>query len=198
MFGKSRFSSVYDYMIVGLGNPGIKYENTRHNAGFICVDKIAEDYKVTINKAKCKAYVADAEIEGYRCLLVKPQTFMNLSGEAVVPLMKFYKIPPQNVIIIFDDISFDVGQIRIKRKGTHGGHNGMRNIIEQSGTEEFPRIKVGVGKKPHPDYDLVDWVLAKFNDTDKDLINKTADRVSKAVACLVKNGIDTAMNRFSK
>lgn len=198
MFGFKKNKSTYDYMIVGLGNPGLKYENTRHNIGFMCLDKIAEKNNTIINKMKQKAYIADVRINDNRCLLVKPQTFMNLSGEAVVPLMKFYKLEPENVIIIFDDVSFDVGKIRIKRNGSHGGHNGMRNIIELSGTDAFPRVKVGVGKKPHPEYDLADWVLSKFKNEDFETLDKTIDRVAKAIDCIIKNGIDTAMNRYSK
>lgn len=198
MFGFKKNKSTYDYMIVGLGNPGLKYENTKHNIGFMCLDKIAEKNNTIINKMKQKAYIADVRINDNRCLLVKPQTFMNLSGEAVVPLMKFYKIEPENVIIIFDDVSFDVGKIRIKRNGSHGGHNGMRNIIELSGTDAFPRVKVGVGKKPHPEYDLADWVLSKFKNEDFETLDKTIDRVAKAIDCIIKNGIDTAMNRYSK
>ena len=198
MFGFKKNKSTYDFMIVGLGYPGLKYENTRHNIGFMCLDKIAEKNNTIINKMKQKAYIADVRINDNRCLLVKPQTFMNLSGEAVVPLMKFYKLEPENVIIIFDDVSFDVGKIRIKRNGSHGGHNGMRYIIELSGTDAFPSVKVGVGKKPHPEYDLADWVLSKFKNEDFETLDKTIDRVAKAIDCIIKNGIDTAMNRYSK
>lgn len=198
MLGFKKNLSSYKYMIVGLGNPGKQYENTRHNMGFMCLDKIAETYGVKFTKEKNKALIGNAEISGEKCLLVKPQTFMNLSGEAVVPLMQFYKIPPENVIIVFDDVSFDIGKIRIKRNGSHGGHNGMKNIIELSGTSAFPRVKVGVGKKPNPNYDLVNWVLAKFKKEDFELILKTTEQVEKAVSCIIKSGIDSAMNKYSR
>lgn len=197
MFGFKN-KGTYDYFIVGLGNPGIKYEKTRHNAGFICVDKIAEKYGGDFNKMKEKAYVADVKIGDSRCLLIKPQTFMNSSGESVAPLMRFYKVPADRVIVIFDDISFDVGKLRIKRNGSAGGHNGMKSIIEQTGSQDFMRIKVGVGKKPHPDYDLADWVLSKFSDEDYKKITAVSETAEMAASTIIKSGIDSAMNKYSR
>jgi len=190
--------SAYDFAIVGLGNPGAKYEGTRHNVGFNCVDIIAKGHKVKLAKNKYNAYFGEVNISGKRCLIIKPQTFMNLSGEAVAPLLKFYKILTQNSIIIFDDVSLDLGHLRLRRDGSHGGHNGMRNIIEQSGTDDFMRIKIGVGKKPHPDYDLADWVLSCFKGDDKVIIEKSIETAALAAECIVSNGIEYAMNKYNR
>ena len=159
------FPSNFDYMIVGLGNPGKQYESTRHNAGFICLDLLAEKYSISVKKLKFKSLLGEGRIEGKRCLLLKPQTFMNLSGEAVRDAAEFYKIPPENIIVIYDDISLDPGKLRIRRKGSDGGHNGMKNILYHLKSDGFPRIKVGVGAKPNPEYDLADWVLSRFTST---------------------------------
>ena len=190
--------SAYDFAIVGLGNPGAKYEGTRHNVGFNCADVIAKEHKVKLAKNKYNAFFGEVNISGKRCLIIKPQTFMNLSGEAVVPLLKFYKVNPQNSIVIFDDVSLDVGHLRLRRAGSHGGHNGMRNIIEQSGTDDFMRIKIGVGKKPHPDYDLADWVLSCFKGDDKVIIEKSIEKAALAAECIVSNGIEYAMNKYNR
>ena len=154
-------SSGYDFIIAGLGNPGSKYEMTRHNAGFLAVDLFAIKEGVSIKKLKFHSLVCDVKIGGKKCLLMKPQTFMNNSGDAIGEAARLYGIPPEKVIIISDDISLDVGKIRIKRKGSAGGHNGLKSIIAQLGTENFPRIKIGVGKKPSADYDLVDWEIGR-------------------------------------
>ena len=155
------------HIVVGLGNPGDKYKITRHNAGFLALDHISEKCGATIDRSKHKALVGEATIGGKRVLLMKPQTFMNLSGEAVASAASFYKIAPENVIVIFDDISLDVGRLRVRRDGSAGGHNGIKSIIEHLGTDKFPRIKVGVGQKPHPDFDLADWVLSEFGKEDR-------------------------------
>ena len=147
---KNESSGVYDYMIVGLGNPGRQYEDTRHNVGFITMDMLSDKYGAKINKLKFKSLMGEGRIEGKRCLLLKPQTFMNLSGEAVRDAAQFYKIPPENIIVIFDDISLEPGKLRIRRKGSHGGHNGMKNIIYLLNNDNIPRIKMGVGAKPNP------------------------------------------------
>ena len=186
-----------EYIIVGLGNPGKKYEGTRHNAGFIALNYIAEELGVKINKVKFKSTVGEAMISGKRCLLVKPSTFMNLSGQAVTEAMRFYKLPPQNVIIISDDISLDVGIIRIRRKGSDGGQKGLQNIIYLSGSDEFPRVKIGVGKKPHPEYELKDWVLSRFTEMDKKRIVKRLPDIKGAVECIVAGNIDQAMNLYN-
>ncbi|MFI3205952.1 MAG: aminoacyl-tRNA hydrolase [Clostridia bacterium] len=186
-----------DYIIVGLGNPGKKYENTRHNAGFIVIDKLAKKLGVNINKLKFKSLVSEAKIGDKKVLLLKPDTFMNLSGEALVQAMTFYKIKPENVIVILDDISLDVGKMRIRRKGSDGGQNGMKNIIYLSGSDNFPRIKVGIGKKPHPDYNLADWVLSQFTQNDGKLIDEIAEKSCDAVVHIVNGNTDKAMNLYN-
>lgn len=187
----------YDYLIVGLGNPGAKYEMTRHNAGFLAVDLLAVKENLNIKKLKYHALVGDAVINGKKCLVMKPQTFMNNSGEAVGEAARFYKIPPERVIVISDDFSFDVGQIRIKRKGSAGGHNGLKSIIAHLGSENFPRIKVGVGQKPNADYDIIDWVLGRFpKELEKDLKSALENTVD-ALPYIVNEEIDKAMNLFN-
>lgn len=187
----------YEYLIVGLGNPGAKYEMTRHNAGFLAVDLFAIKENLNIKKLKYHALVGDAIINGKKCLVMKPQTFMNNSGEAVGEAARFYKIPPEKVVVISDDISLDVGKIRIKRKGSAGGHNGLKSIIAHLGSENFVRIKVGVGKKPSADYDLVDWVLGRFpKELEKELKSALENTVD-ALPYIVNDEIDRAMNLFN-
>lgn len=195
-FSKPATGSV-EYLVVGLGNPGREYENTRHNCGFIALDYMAEKLNCKINKIKFKSTIGECDINGHKCLLMKPSTFMNLSGQAVVEAMNFYKIKPQNVIVIFDDISLDVGKMRIRRKGSDGGQRGMQNIIYLSGSQDFPRIKVGIGKKPHPEYDLKKWVLSRFTDADKKLMMPLLDNICDAVSHIVDNNIDKAMNLYN-
>lgn len=197
MFGKNKFSSSVEYMVVGLGNPDKKYENTRHNTGFICIDKVAEKFGVSINRIKFKSLVGEGTINGKKVLFMKPQTYMNNSGQAVVEAMNFYKIPAENVVLLFDDISLDVGKMRIRRKGSDGGQNGVKNIIYLSGKDTFPRIKVGIGKKPHPEYDLAKWVLSKFNGEEVNLIDKMAENCCEAVPLIINGEVDKAMNRFN-
>ena len=196
-FKKEYASNSIEYIIVGLGNPGRQYENTRHNAGFIAMDYIADNLGVKINKIKFKSTVGEANIAGKRCLLMKPSTFMNLSGQAVTEAMNFYKIPPQRTVIMSDDISLDVGTIRIRRKGSDGGQKGLQNIIYLSGSDEFPRVKIGIGKKPHPEYDLKDWVLSRFTDKDKKLISERLPDILGAVELIVSEDIDKAMNLYN-
>lgn len=196
-FKKENTSNSIEYLIVGLGNPGRQYENTRHNAGFIALDYIADELGVKINRIKFKSTVGEASISGKRCLLMKPSTFMNLSGQAVTEAMRFYKIPPQKVIVLSDDISLDVGVIRIRRKGSDGGQNGLKNIIYLSGSDGFPRVKIGIGKKPHPDYDLKDWVLSRFSDKDQKLVADRLPDVKGAVELIVDGDIDKAMNLYN-
>lgn len=198
IFGKKKeFSSNFDFLIVGLGNPGKQYENTRHNAGFICIDILAEKYGIKINKLKFKSLMGEGRIEGKRCLLLKPQTFMNLSGEAVRDAVEFYKIPVENVIVICDDISLEPGKMRIRRKGSHGGQNGMRNIIFHLKDDNFPRIKIGIGAKPNPEYDLADWVLSRFSQSEAKLIKQVADNTVSAIEIMVKGDIDKAMSNYN-
>ena len=188
----------FDFLIVGLGNPESKYDGTRHNIGFRALDNLAEDLGVGFSKMKFKSVMAECNIGDSRCLLCKPQTYMNNSGEAVTEIMRFYKLEPQQVIIVFDDVSLDVGRLRIRRDGSHGGHNGIRSIIDLSGSNAFPRIKIGVGQKPHPDYDLAAWVLGKFDKKDSDTLNKVIDDTVSAIKVLVKNGVDAAMSRYNR
>lgn len=190
-------TSSYDYIIAGLGNPGGKYEMTRHNAGFLAMDLLAIEDGFDIKKLKHHALVADAEINGKRCLVMKPQTMMNNSGEAVGEAARFYKIPPENVIIVYDDISLDVGQTRIRRKGSAGGHNGIKSIIAHLGSENFPRVKVGVGKKPNPEYDLVSWVLGRFPKEQEPELKSALENSTKAVRFIVNDEIDKAMNLYN-
>ncbi len=187
----------YDYIIAGLGNPGVRYEMTRHNAGFLAMDLLAIEENIDIKKLKHHSLVCDARINGKRCLLMKPQTMMNNSGEAIGEASRFYKIPPQNVIILYDDISLDVGQTRIRRKGSAGGHNGIKSIIAHLGSEEFPRIKIGVGKKPNPEYDLVNWVLGRFPKELENDLKAALENSTKALRLIVNDEIDKAMNLYN-
>lgn len=190
-------SSSYEYIIAGLGNPGAKYEMTRHNAGFLAMDLLAIEEGMNIKKLKYHSLVCDAEIDGKRCLVMKPQTMMNNSGEAISEAAGFYKIPPEKVIIVYDDISLDVGQIRIRRKGSAGGHNGIKSIIAHLGSENFPRVKIGVGKKPTPEYDLVSWVLGKFPKEQEADLKSALENSTKAVRLIVNDEIDKAMNLYN-
>ena len=190
-------NSSYEYIIAGLGNPGAKYEMTRHNAGFLAMDLLAIEENTDIKKLKHHALVSDAVISGKRCLLMKPQTMMNNSGEAIGEAARFYKVPPENVIIIYDDISLDIGQTRIRRKGSAGGHNGIKSIIAHLGSENFPRIKIGVGKKPHPDYDLVNWVLGRFPKEQESELKSALENSTKALRLMVDEKIDQAMNLYN-
>ncbi|MGN0522357.1 MAG: aminoacyl-tRNA hydrolase [Eubacterium sp.] len=197
-FKKKQFNnSTYDYIIAGLGNPGAKYEMTRHNAGFLAVDLLAIEEGINIKKLKHHALVGDAVINSKRCLIMKPQTMMNNSGEAVGEAAKFYKIPPENVIIIYDDISLDVGKTRIRRKGSAGGHNGIKSIIAHLGSENFPRVKIGVGKKPDPEYDLISWVLGRFPKEQEADLKSALENTVKAVRLMVDEKTDEAMNLYN-
>ena len=186
-----------EFIIAGLGNPGIQYENTRHNAGFMAVDMLAKEYGFSVTSHKFKALVGSTVIGEKNCLVMKPETYMNLSGEAISQAMEFYKIPLENVIVIFDDISLEPGFMRIKRKGSAGGHNGIKSIIADCGGENFPRIKIGVGKKPNPDYDLADWVLSKFSEQDSKKLEEVDKKVCEAIKLIVEGNISSAMNKFN-
>lgn len=199
LFGKKTAAQggAVEYIVAGLGNPGRQYENTRHNAGFIALDKLADKYNCNVSKMKYKALIGDCNIAGKRTLLMKPQTFMNLSGEAVVQAMSFYKIPPENVIVLFDDISLDVGRMRIRRKGSDGGQKGMRSIIELSGSSLFPRVKIGIGEKPNPNWQLADWVLSRFTAAEREALDKVTDNACGAVEYIIAGNIDKAMADFN-
>ena len=185
------------WLIVGLGNPGEKYEDTRHNVGFQVVDELAERQNAPVQKLKFKALTNLLTIAGERVLVMKPVTYMNLSGEAVRPAADFYKIPPERILVISDDTALDPGKLRIRQKGSAGGHNGLKNIIQHLGTDQFPRVRVGVGQKPHPDYDLADWVLGQLQGEDKKVMEQAVKRAADAVECLLAEGIDRAMNKFN-
>lgn len=190
-------SGAPEYLIAGLGNPGPKYEYTRHNAGFLCIDLLAQQLGVKIDRIKFKSIVADVAIEGRRCLLMKPQTFMNNSGEAVRDAANFYKILPEHVIILFDDISLPPGKLRIRRKGSDGGHNGIKSIIYLLNSDQFPRVKLGVGAKPHPDYDLADWVLSPFQKDELPRMKEAMEKACEAVRLIVQDDMDHAMNLYN-
>ena len=195
LFGKK--SGAYDYIIAGLGNPGAKYEMTRHNAGFLAIDMLAMKQNKEIKRLKFHALTCDAEIEGKKCLLMKPQTFMNNSGEAIGEAAKFYKIPPQNIIVLSDDISLDVGKIRIRRKGSAGGHNGLKSIIAHLGSEDFPRVKIGVGKKTNAYMDLADWVLGRFPKELEPQLKEALENADGAISLIVQDKFDRAMNLYN-
>ncbi|MBR4973921.1 MAG: aminoacyl-tRNA hydrolase [Clostridia bacterium] len=195
MFLKSK--STYDWLVVGLGNPGLQYEKTRHNVGFMAADLFAESEKFDFGKNKMDAVLGECKIKDLRILVIKPQTYMNNSGKAVTKIASFYKIPTDRIIVMHDDISLPVGKIRMRRKGSDGGQRGMRDIIELLGTDNIPRIKIGVGAKPHPDYDLKDWVLGKFPDSDKENLETALKNSVLALKEIFARGIDSAMNKYN-
>ena len=186
-----------EFIVVGLGNPGNKYTLTRHNSGFLCLDMLSQKFNFKIDRLKYKSLLCDTTINGHRCIVMKPQTFMNNSGEAVRECANFYKIKSENVIVIYDDISLDVGKLRIRRKGTDGGHNGIKSIIYHLNSDNFPRIKVGCGKKPHPDYDLAGWVLSEFKKDEQKALEPALENACKALELLLDNQIDKAMNLYN-
>lgn len=198
MFFKKDKGGTFDYLIAGLGNPGREYENTRHNAGFVAADILSDKFNINISKSKFDALYGDGTVAGARVLVVKPQTYMNLSGTAVQKLSAFYKIPLDRIIIMHDDVSLDVGKIRIRRKGSAGGQKGLANIIQLMGSEEIARIKIGVGAKPHPDYDMKDWVLGKIPKEQESDFKSACENAAKAVEEIIARGIDSAMNKYSK
>ena len=186
-----------EWLIVGLGNPGRDYVNTRHNAGFMAIDAIAKKKGVTVDRSRFKALSAECEISGKGALLMLPQTYMNLSGEAVREAAQFYKIAPENIIVISDDISLDIGKQRVKRKGSDGGQKGLRSIIYHLQSDAFPRVKVGVGKKPHPDYDLADWVLSDIPQSEWQTFEDSLKRSRDAIELILQGKIDVAMNQYN-
>ncbi|MBQ9686019.1 MAG: aminoacyl-tRNA hydrolase [Oscillospiraceae bacterium] len=186
-----------DWIIAFLGNPGAKYDYTRHNAGFMAADAMAKAKGVSINKSRFKALTATVTLGDQKVLLLKPQTYMNLSGEAVGQAARFYKLPPERVLVVSDEISLPLGKLRVRTKGSAGGHNGLKSIIAHLGSDAFPRVRIGVGAPPHPDYDMADWVLSAFRDQDlKDML-AAAERAAEAAECTITEGPERAMNRFN-
>ncbi|MGI5976256.1 MAG: aminoacyl-tRNA hydrolase [Candidatus Limivicinus sp.] len=185
------------WIIAFLGNPGLKYEGTRHNAGFMTGDALAKKKGISINRSRFKALTAQCELGGEKVLLMKPQTYMNLSGEAVAQAVKFYKVPPGHVIVVSDEMALPVGKLRIRKKGSAGGHNGLKSIISNLGTEEFPRIRIGVGEPPHPGYDGADWVLSTFKNQDAEDMAAAAERAAEAAECYISSGAERAMNLYN-
>ncbi len=197
LFGKQKKSSSLDWILVCLGNPGDAYENTRHNVGFAAADALGERLNKPIQRLKFKALTNVVEYGGAKVLIMKPTTYMNLSGEAVREACQFYKLSPERVLVVCDDVSLPVGKLRLRRNGTAGGHNGLRSIIGQLHSDQFPRVKIGVGQKPHPDYDMADWVLGKFSKEDRKTIDATIERALDAIECTFSKGIDQAMSRYN-
>ena len=198
MFGKKKtYGGGVEYLIVGLGNPDKKYEKTRHNAGWLAIDSIADKFNCRVDRVKFKSYVGECEISGRKVMLMKPTTYMNNSGQAVVEAMNFYKIEPENVIVLFDDISLDVGKMRIRLKGSDGGQRGMKSIIYLSGKDTFPRIKIGIGAKPAPDWDLADWVLSGFMPAEKKALDAALPHAGDAALCIIEKGVPEAANRYN-
>ena len=185
------------WLIVFLGNPGLKYEGTRHNAGFMAADAMAREKNISINRARFKALTAQADFGGQRLFLMKPLTYMNASGIAIEAAAHFYKIPPERVLVLFDDISLPVGKLRIRKNGSAGGHNGLKSIISCLGSDQFPRVKIGVGAKPHPDYDLADWVLSTVSKTEWPDYQDAMEHAAEAALCIVKNGCEKAAAEYN-
>ena len=186
-----------DWLLVCLGNPGDQNENTRHNAGFMVADELADRLNVPVQRLKFRALTNTVTLGGRKVLLMKPMTYMNLSGEAVHEAASFYKIPPERVLVVSDEVALPPGKIRVRKNGSAGGHNGLKNIIAHLGTDQFPRVRVGVGQKPHPACDMADWVLGKFQGEDKKAVEAAVKRAADAVECLIERGPEEAMNRYN-
>ena len=185
------------WLVVFLGNPGLKYEGTRHNAGFMTGDALAKEKGISIDRLRFRALTAQCELGGQPVLLMKPQTYMNLSGEAVSQAARFYKIPSEHVLVVSDEVSLPIGKLRVRAKGSAGGHNGLKSIIAALGTDQFPRIRLGVGAPPHPDYDMADWVLSVFRNQDAEDMQAACKRAAQAVEFYIENGPEKTMNRFN-
>ena len=186
-----------DWLLVCLGNPGDQYENTRHNVGFMVADELAERSHVPVQRLKFRALTNTVTVGDRKVLLMKPVTYMNLSGEAVHEAAAFYKIPPEHILVVSDEVALAPGKLRVRRSGSAGGHNGLKNIIAHLGTDQFPRIRLGVGQKPHPDYDMADWVLGKFQGEDKKAVEAAVKKAADAAECLIREGVDKAMNQYN-
>lgn len=193
MFGKA----TENWLIVGLGNPGKEYAHTRHNCGFRALDILADKLGCKIDKVKFQGMYGHKVVNGKKLFLLKPQTFMNLSGRSVLQLSAYFQIPPQKIIVLFDDISFELGRLRVRANGSAGGHNGIKSIIAELGSQDFPRIKIGVGGKPHPEQDLADWVLSGFTATEEKALLTALENAADATLCLIEKGIMQAANRYN-
>ena len=185
------------WLIVGLGNPGREYERTRHNAGFRGIDLLAEQLGCRIDRMKFQGLYTQTIYQGQKLYLLKPQTYMNLSGRSVLQLSAYFNIPPQNIIVMFDDISLPPGRLRIRSNGSAGGHNGIKSIISELGSQDFPRVKIGVGAKPHPDQDLADWVLSTFSASEETALHSALKRAADSALCIIEMGVSEAANRFN-
>ncbi len=185
------------WLIVGLGNPGREYEKSRHNAGFRAIDRLAEQLGCKIDKLKFQGLYTQTTYAGAKLYLLKPQAFMNLSGRSVLQLSAFFKIPPQRIIVLFDDISLEPGRLRVRPDGSAGGHNGIKSIISELGSQVFPRVKIGVGAKPHPEYDLADWVLSSFSANEEKALLPALDRAGDAALSIIDRGVPETANRFN-
>ncbi len=197
MFFKQQKDAGIGWLVVGLGNPGDKYEGTRHNVGFQVIDALAERADVPVQRLKHRALTNPAVLGGQKVLLLKPVTYMNLSGEAVADAARFHKIAPDHILVVCDDVSLPLGKLRIRRGGSAGGHNGLKNIIQHLSTDQFPRVKLGVGAKPHPDYDMADWVLSRFAGQDRAAMDEAVRRAADAVESVLRDGPDRAMASFN-
>ena len=196
-FKRKDKQSIYSLILVGLGNPGSEYEHTRHNAGFDVIDAFCEKHSVTLNKNKFNGLFGDAIVQGKRLLVLKPQTFMNLSGQSVAAVMKFYKRPTDALLVVSDDISLPVGKMRIRKNGSAGGQKGLKSIIEHLGTDQFARMKMGVDDRPDKNSDLANWVLGRMSDEERNLFDKARDNAVKAIETFLRDGADAAMNRYN-
>ena len=185
------------WLIVGLGNPGREYERTRHNAGFRALDLLADKLGCKVDKSKFQGLYGQATYRGKKLLLLKPQTYMNLSGRSVLQLSAFFRVPPKNIIVMFDDISLEPGRLRVRSDGSAGGHNGIKSIIQELGSQDFPRVKIGVGAKPHPDFDLADWVLSGFTAQEEKALQPALERAAEAALAVMEYGVPEAANRFN-
>ena len=191
LFGSKR------YLVAGLGNPGDKYKNTRHNVGFMAIDALCQKLNINDFKLKCRALITEGRIDDKRIIFAKPQTFMNLSGESIYKIMSYYKIPKENFIVIYDDVALPVGKIRIRDKGSDGGHNGVYDIIKNLNSEDFARIRIGVNKKPTPDYNLADWVLGEIPKSDLKLISERFDDLDEIISLIFDNKLSMAQSKFN-
>ena len=185
------------WLVVFLGNPGPRYEGTRHNAGFMVCDVLEKKLGVSVNRLKNRALTAQCTIGGQKVLLMKPQTYMNLSGEAVRPTADFYKVSPEHILVVSDEVALAPGRLRLRPGGSAGGHNGLKNIIAQLGTDQFPRLRLGVGAPPHPDYDMADWVLGVIRNADAEAFSEAARKAADAIECCISEGVQKAMNTYN-